>query len=284
MVAWLVKRLVDSGYTPAVLTRGYKAIGGKSDEAELLKRLTGVPVIVNPDRFAGARAAIEKGASVLVMDDGFQHLKLKRDLNIILIDATNPFSKGIYLPIGRLREPVSALCDAEIAIITRSDEVPEEQLKSLRGAIDEQFPHLSIYTASHQAIRIIDEKGKELPLQAIEDKRVCAFCGIGNSNSFFKLISHLGARVVAEVRLSDHVNYTPTVLKRILTTAKSTDAELLTTTTKDCVKIEDVSSSFPLPIWTVEVEIKIAPADEKQLLERVLMGIKTRAIRISPQV
>lgn len=275
IVAWLVRHLAAGGYKPAVLTRGYKAIGGKSDEAELLKRLSCANVVVNPDRYSGAQTAIKNGANVLIMDDGFQHLKLKRDLNIVLIDATNPFSRGVYLPIGKLREPTSALQDAHIIIITRSNEVSLEKLQSLRDTISSRFAHLPIYTAAHKPLRIIDEKGQQLPLQAINGKRVCAFCGIGNTDSFFRLLDRLGARVSAKLPFRDHVHYTAAVFERISNASRSADAELLITTSKDRVKIEDVSS-LPLPLWTLEVEIEFDQNDEKRLLDDIFKSIKDK--------
>jgi len=275
MVAWLVKRLVDSGYTPAVLTRGYKAVCGKSDEAELLKRLSDANVVVNPDRYSGAQTAIKNGANVLIMDDGFQHLKLKRDLNIVLIDATNPFSRGVYLPIGKLREPISALQDAHIVIITRSNEISLEKLQSLRDTISSRFAHLPIYTSAHKPLRIIDETGQQLPVQAINGKRVCAFCGIGNTDSFFRLLDRLGAKVSTKLRFRDHVHYTPAVLERISNASRSADAELLITTSKDRVKIEGILS-LPLPLWTLEVEIEFDQNDEKRLLDDIIKLIKEK--------
>ena len=275
MVAWLVRHLTVGGYKPAVLTRGYKAIGGKSDEAELLKRFSDANVVVNPDRYSGAQTAIKNGANVLIMDDGFQHLRLKRDLNIVLIDATNPFSWGVYLPIGRLREPISALRDAHIVIITRSNEISLEKLQSLRDTISSRFAHLPIYTAAHKPLRIMDEKDQQLSLQAINGKRVCAFCGIGNTESFFRLLDRLGAKVSAKLRFRDHVHYTPAVLERISNASRSADAELLITTSKDRVKIED-TSSLPLPLWTLEVEIEFDQNDEKRLLDDIFKLIKHR--------
>ncbi|MCD6378548.1 MAG: tetraacyldisaccharide 4'-kinase [Planctomycetes bacterium] len=275
MVAWLVKHLTAGGYKPVVLTRGYKAIGGKSDEAELLKRFSDANVVVNPDRYSGAQAAIKNGANVLIMDDGFQHLKLKRDLNIVLIDATNPFNWGVYLPIGKLREPISALQDAHIVIITRSNEVSSGNLQLLRDTISSRFAHLPIYTADHKPLRIIDEKGQQLSPQAINGKRVCAFCGIGNADSFFRLLDRLGARVSVKLRFRDHVHYNPAVLERISNASRSADAELLITTSKDRVKIEDVSS-LPLPLWTLEVEIEFDQNDEERLLDDIFKLIKDK--------
>ena len=109
MVAWVVGRLKAAGCNPAILTRGYRPAAGQSDEAELLKHLCDAPVVINGDRPAGAAQAVAGGADVLVMDDGFQHRRLRRDMDVVLIDATNPFGYGHCLPRGLLREGPSAL-------------------------------------------------------------------------------------------------------------------------------------------------------------------------------
>ena len=120
MVVWVVRWLKSAGLQPAILTRGYKAVDGRADEAEMLWQATGVPVVAEADRVDAARSAVAGGAEVLVLDDGFQHLRLRRDLDIVLIDATNPFGFGHCLPRGLLREPVSALGDADAVDLRRT--------------------------------------------------------------------------------------------------------------------------------------------------------------------
>ncbi len=272
MVAWVVEQLQKAGRKPAILTRGYKAVGGRSDEAELLKRLTGIPVIVNPDRASGAKEAIADGADVLVMDDGFQHMRLRRDLDIVLIDATRPFGGGACLPFGRLREPLTALRDAHAIIITRSDTVPAEELNNLRNRLARLAPQASIHTAVHKPVKLIDENGAELPPDALVGRMVCAFCGIGNPKGFFATLSDAGARIVETIVFSDHALYNSAALGRI--SSASTDAEVLITTAKDRVRIDN-PDSLPLPLWTLEVEMRIIEG-EQSLVEMILRALQVR--------
>ncbi len=272
MVAWVVGQLQKAGHRPAILTRGYKAVGGMSDEAELLKRLTGVPVVINPDRVAGAKKAIADGANVLVMDDGFQHLRIRRDLDIVLIDAGIPFGGGVCLPVGRLREPLTALRDAHAIIITRSDTVPAEELNNLRKRLARLAPQASIHTAVHKPVKLIDENGAELPPDTLAGRKVCAFCGIGNPKGFFATLSEAGARIVKTIAFSDHSLYNSSALERI--SSASTDAEVLITTTKDRIRINN-PASFPLPLWTLEVEMRIIEG-EQSLVEMILRALQVR--------
>ncbi|MBN2129221.1 MAG: tetraacyldisaccharide 4'-kinase, partial [Sedimentisphaerales bacterium] len=141
LVVWLARLMGQKGVRAAILTRGYKANGRKTpydvttntdEPAELAAACPGVPVIVNPDRVAGAAEAIRShGAQVLLMDDGFQHRRLGRDLDIVAVDATCPFGYGRLLPAGLLREPLSGLTRAHAVVLTRSDQVSEETLRQI---------------------------------------------------------------------------------------------------------------------------------------------------------
>jgi tetraacyldisaccharide 4'-kinase len=270
MVAWVVERLKEAERKPAILTRGYKAVDGKSDEAELLKQITGVPVIINPDRIAGAREAVAGGADVLVMDDGFQHLRIRRDLDIVLIDATRPFGGGACLPVGRLREPLTALCDADAIVITRSDAAATEELDNLRNRLVRLAPGASIHTAIHKPVKIIDENGAELPPDALSGRKVCAFAGLGNPDAFFATLTDIGARIAAKVSFSDHAVYDSAAIERI--SSASVEAEVLVTTAKDRVKIDN-SSSLPLPLWTLEVEVQITDG-EQAIVDKILQTLQ----------
>ncbi len=275
MVAWVVERLKGAGRKPAILTRGYKAIGGKSDEAELLKQSTGVPVIINPDRVAGAQKAITGGADVLVMDDGFQHLRLRRDLDIVLIDATRPFGGGACLPIGRLREPPSVLSDADAIVITRSDAVSTEELDNLRNRLVRFAPNASIHTAIHKPVKIIDENGDELPPDALIGRKVCAFAGLGNPDAFFATLTDIGARIAEKVSFGDHVAYDSAAIERI--SSASAEAEVLITTEKDYVKLAEFSPARP--VWRLVVEMRITDG-ERTLVEKILQTCSATALQL----
>ncbi len=266
MVAWLVEHLKARGLTPAILTRGYKAVGGISDEANLLSKLTGVNVVVNPDRIAGARLAIDEGADVLVMDDGFQHRRLQRDMDIVLVDATNPFGFGHCLPRGLLREPLSALADASAIVITRADRVDAQAIEAIEKRIARFAPQAVICRAAHKAESFIDSDGRAHSLDALAGEDVFAFCGIANPKPFFAGLVDLGVNLVGEVSLADHVQYTAELIGRLDSQARSSGAGAIVTTQKDATKLD--AGKFELPIWTLSVRMQVTDrADE--LIEMV---------------
>jgi tetraacyldisaccharide 4'-kinase len=269
MVAWLVGQLKQMNRKPAVLTRGYKSEGGRSDEAELLRQMTGAAVIVNAARLAGAAAAIAGGADVLVMDDGFQHRRLRRDLDIVLIDATNPFGFGHCLPRGLLREPPSALADADAIIITRADAARPEEFQHLRGQLAKLAPRASLHMAAHRPKEIADPAGAVMPVSVLAGRKILAFCGLGNPQQFFDMLARLGADVAATVAFDDHAAYSPADLDAIRRRARQCNADVLVTTAKDRVK-------FPLtwsdrPVWTLIVNLDII--DGRDELMRQVAGI-----------
>ena len=272
MVAWTVARLKDASKTPAVLTRGYKAGSGRSDEAELLKRLCGVQVVVNPDRAAGARQAVAAGANVLVMDDGFQHRRLRRDLDIVLIDATCPFGFGHCLPRGLLREPPSALKSAHAIVITRSDLADAGELRALRARLRRLAPGASIHLAVHRPVKLIAPDGEARKPDALEGEEAFAFCGLGNPEAFFETLDRLGAALRGRCALDDHVRYAPATVAALSEQARSAGAKVMVTTAKDAVKIS--ASAFSLPLWQVVVEMDVIKgADELTRHVRAAAGV-----------
>ena len=267
MVAWVVARLKQADRNPAVLTRGYKPAHGMSDEAEMLRGLCDVPVIVNADRLAGAAAAAEAGADVCVMDDGFQHLRLRRDLDVVLIDATNPFGYGRCLPRGLLREPVSALREADAIVITRSDRVDRRALEKLRGELGRLAGGATLHAAVHRPVKVLDEKGGEMPPSALAGRKIGAFCGLGNPEDFFATLEALQVRLLVRRSLDDHVVYSPRLLEGILAEAVRCGCDVLVTTQKDHVKLP--AGALSRPVWQLAVEMAIV-GGERELTERIV--------------
>lgn len=266
MVAWVVGHLFEAGRRPAILTRGYKAVDGLSDEAELLKGLTGADVVVNADRVAGATAAIAGGADVLVMDDGYQHRRLRRDLDIVLVDAADPFGFGHCLPRGLLREPRSALRDAGAVVVTRSDAVDGGSLVRLQERLRGLAPAASLHAAAHRPVKLIDPVGDEHPLDALTGRKVTAFCGIARPESFFETLRGLGAEVGGTLALGDHVNYTDAVAADVRKVADESGTDVLVTTQKDHVKLVDTSLGGG--VWQLVVEMTVVEG-EGELLAKV---------------
>ncbi|NBB96427.1 MAG: tetraacyldisaccharide 4'-kinase [Planctomycetes bacterium] len=260
MTAWVVDRLKQIGRWPAVLTRGYKAVDGKSDEAMLLQRVTGVDVVVNPHRLAGAAAAIDDGANALVMDDGFQHLRMKRDLDIVLVDASNPFGSGedalgCCLPTGRLREPRGVLADADVLVLTRSDNVLPDQVDDLKRLLARYTPSAPIATAVHKPVWVMDETGRQLSPKAVAGKRAFVFCGLGNPRAFLNTAIKLDVGIIEATGLEDHVEYTDERIADLCDAAEKCEAEIMLTTRKDGVKL--AGKTFTKPVWQLGIQMDI---------------------------
>ena len=265
MVAWVVNQLAAMQKTPAIITRGYKAVDGKSDEAELLKKLTGANVVLNPNRVAGAQAAINSGANVIVMDDGFQHLRLQRDLNIVLVDATNPFGFDMLLPAGRLREPMDGLARAGAFVITRCDKVCDQKIAEISETL-KKYSDSPIAKATHAPVKLRALDGTEKELGKLGGAKVFCFSGIGNPAGFVSTAEKLGAKIVGQKHFADHVDYDKNKLAEICRLAKNADAEFLLTTEKDGVKISPQNSS--LDIYQLAIEMKIV-SGEADLLQKI---------------
>jgi tetraacyldisaccharide 4'-kinase len=219
-----------------------------------------VKVIIEPDRVAGARKAVAEGADVLVMDDGFQHRRLRRDLDIVLIDAINPFGYGHCLPRGMLREPLSALADAHVLVITHSDLVDPSELSALREKLAELAPQALIALAEHEPTTVLGPDNEEIDAHLLEGVRVCAFCGLGNPDAFFRTLAKLGCDMIVTIAFDDHAAYTAVEIDRIMTTVASCHAQVLVTTAKDKVKILP-AQSLPLPLLVLNMRMKISQGE-----------------------
>ncbi len=284
MVAMLVEELRRIGRRPGVLLRGYRPTAeGLSDEAELLRRLCTPPdddarpdavIAVNPDRAAGAGEALAAGADVLVMDDGFQHLRLRRDLDIVLMDATDPWGGGHVLPRGLLREPPRALRDAGAIVITRSDAVSAATVDELAARLGALAPQASIHRAVHRPTALIDAEGRSHDADALAGRKVCAVCGIGNPDAFFEMLGRLHVRPAAQVALGDHADYDASTLETVRRRLVNCEAEVVLTTQKDHVKL--APGDLPRPVWQLAVEMEITEGRD-ELIGRVREAIGERA-------
>ncbi len=240
VVAWVVQELQRRGYRPGILSRGYRSLNGEqNDEALVLERsCPGVPHVQNRDRVAGAKLAIEQhGCDVLVLDDGFQHRRLQRDLDILLIDALRPWGFGHLLPRGLLRESLQGLWRADLVLITRTEpgdtlaDFPEirAQLRRHRGT---DAVSLIRFTPS----RWFSAAGESWPLSALQPSRRAGFCGIGNPDGFWALLAGEQELLGRQV-FPDHHHYSATDLDRLEEWRQAVGAEFLVTTMKDLVKI-----------------------------------------------
>ena len=271
-VEWLCRVLCSLELRVAILSRGYGGAGGANDEAMVLEdRLPDVPHLQGPDRYLIAQSAIEELESeVLVLDDGFQHRQFARDLDIVLVDATNPWGYGYLLPRGTLREPKSGLKRAGAVVITRADQVAEEKLTSLRNEITKLAPGLLLCEAIHQPAEMICWESESMELEEIKGRKVLAFCGIGNPGSFIKTLENLGANVVGSRVFPDHHAYARKDIQELIEWAgQFTDGDtLLVTTHKDLVKIR-TSSLGGNRLYALRVEMRfLSGAEQLQALVR----------------
>lgn len=228
LVGWLCQKITEMGMSAGVLTRGYG-----EDEVGLLREYGAGEVLVGKDRISLAEKA--EGVDCFVLDDGFQYLELERDLDIVLIDATNPFGFGELLPRGLLREPVEALRRADAVVLTRVDLAGEQE--GLCEEIERFSGKAPIACVSFIPVCLRNGEGRELEVEFLKGKVVGTFCGIGNPRSFHEAVSRLGADVVLRRSFPDHYRFKPDELDRLIRQAEERGAEVLVTTEKDAMRL-----------------------------------------------
>ncbi len=226
--------LLGMGRRPAILLRGYRqSAAGHSDEAELYRReLPDVQVVTGADRRISAAAALRGGADVVILDDGFQHLRLRRDLDIVLVDATSPWGGGNTFPGGLLREPPAVLMHAGIVVVTRADQAVAANLPAIKRRLAALAPKALLLAARHAPKRLTRLDGPELPLASLKGRRVVALAGIARPEAFLRTLADLGAEVVGQVFVDDHANFSESALTRCFSLARQREA-LVVTTEKD---------------------------------------------------
>jgi tetraacyldisaccharide 4'-kinase len=270
MVIWLAERFLAQGKRVGVLSRGYKGSAGTSDEIELIKsRLKGeVHFGVGTNRFAKGKK-LEGSVDVFLLDDGFQHLQLARDVNILLIDSSQPLAKQAMLPTGRLREPVSAMVRADVLVLTRT-----ETVSGASAAIDEFGEH-PVFSG---ATRLLGFRryGAGSQLQSRESigaEPLYAFCGIGNPRAFFQDLKNWGFTLGGQCEFPDHHRYDHRDAAEIESATRNAGAKGLITTEKDEKNLTGVDfADFPLYIAVIEIEIVKQASLLSLIREKIEMG------------
>jgi tetraacyldisaccharide 4'-kinase len=275
-VAWIARWFRDQDLRVAILSRGYGQLDdGRNDEAlELELKLPDVPHLQNKDRMASAQLAEDElEMQLLILDDGFQHRRLARDLDIVLIDATDSTASQWPLPAGLRREPLSSLTRADLVILTRADMATPRQLERLRNQILSQSSGLQIILASHQPRSLLQFPSERIPLTRLHGSQVLAFCGIGNPQPFFDSLTKLGARLVDTRTWPDHHAYTSDDVQWLSSWHSEMPDALLVCTVKDWVKIQ-VASLAGRPVLAVEIELELLEGQD--LLEAQLRELSDR--------
>ena len=278
-VLLVAETLRKRGHEVAIISRGYGRQAPKSEVTVLLDgRETdwrrcgdepwmihqslngqGVPVLVCPDRARAGELAVEMyGSKVLILDDGFQHLRMQRDLDIVLVNARDPFGGGRLLPSGDLREPLSSIRRAGMIVITHADRVTSAELARLRDDIERLHPGVQVVESAHKADHLLDVKTEsKLALSLLKGKAVVALSGIGDPLSFETQLEALGASVAQSWRYPDHHPYTSLELK----------------------SIENLRGG--LPLVTTHKDFVRLPVDWRELLggEVFVLGIKLELLK-----
>jgi len=229
----------ERGIQVAILSRGYGAECGRNDEAMILEEnLPDVPHLQDPDRVGAAHRAIEELESeLLVLDDGFQHRRLHRDLDVVVIDATRPPAVDSLFPRGMLREPAGSLRRAGAIILTRCDQVPDGTVSTIRLWLEKRVPWTPVATTEHRPTELIGG-GEPEPVDGWRGRTVGAFCGIGNPAAFRRTLEDLGAGVVEFRAFDDHHDYTRADVEDLARWAdRLPRGASIATTQKDWVKL-----------------------------------------------
>lgn len=262
------------GHAPIILTRGYrgkaagpcfvsagsgpilKVIEAGDEPVLMAQRLLGVPIVKSGDRYAGGQFVLDRLTEtgygghdscrlLFILDDGFQHWKLARDVDIVLIDGSNPFGNRRLLPLGPLREPLTALRRADILLLTKSaDETLKAELKRLNHEAE-------VHLATYQTESLLSPDGKRQPVAGLDGKRIYAFSGIANPKAFRRTLEVTGCSITRFKEYPDHYSYRERDLHNLGRIAERDGCELLVTTEKDLVKCSGYTGSVPLVALTV---------------------------------
>ena len=273
LVAWIAQWFRDRDVPVVVISRGYNAPAGvPNDEArELAAKLPGVPHVQQPDRVdAAARALREFPCRAIILDDAFQHRRIGRDLDIVLLDALEPFGFGHVFPRGTLREPLEGLRRANLIALSRADMLDPSQREEIRRRVERLAPEAAWIEVRHAPRSLLSATGGRRPLESLQAQPVAAFCGVGNPAGFHHTLATCGYRLAGFREFPDHHAYTPQDLESLAVWASSLQATALLCTHKDLVKL-NVARLGDAELWAVCIELEILAGQE--VLERQLESL-----------
>ena len=260
LVIWLARNLQDKGFKSIILIRGHMPKASKnSDEVDMLnEQIPYIPVLAGADRIYNIRTAEEiLPVNVYVCDDAFQHWPLRRDLNIVAIDAGNPFGNGFLLPAGILREPLSALKRADVFILTKIDSSSNVQV--LTSKLNRINPKASIMESRYKSAGAVDVFEAKLMVEDfLNEKQVVGFCAIGDPLSFELSLKNSGAKILKLFTYMDHHIYKKDDIQRMVEFCRSQGIQVLVTTHKDVVKLrafKDLFDDIRLVYIPIQLEI-----------------------------
>jgi tetraacyldisaccharide 4'-kinase len=294
MVAWVAHVLARSGHRPAVVSRGYRGAhrgratvvsdgsGPRVDAAVagdepvmLAAALAGVPVIVSRRRADGAAVAVERfGAKCLILDDGFQHRALARDLDLVMVDGMDPFGSGQLLPAGPLREPIAALRRASAVVVHGGGDTTaagQDALRRIEGAAARHCPRAPIFHARSSSLCLVSAAtGRTAPTASLAGRPVACFAGIARPGRFFEEARRLGADVRWTRSFGDHHLPTDAEIDDVRAAARAAGASLLLTTEKDLARLGPDRAARLEGLHALRIALEVREADT---LERLLVGV-----------
>jgi tetraacyldisaccharide 4'-kinase len=303
MVIHLAERFQRLGYRPVILSRGYKGLCEKSgavvsdgrnllcdarqagDEPYLMAALLPtVPVVVGKNRYRTGMDAVRRfKPDMILLDDGYQHLQLKRDVNLLLLDAQMPFGNGHILPRGTLREPVTSLRGADAVILTRSGQASAGSCGALMRLAQPPRP---VFFSDHQlVVRLVLGAGQSVGVLhagrgaefIFKDKRVFAFAGLGRNDAFFRAIEHSGTSLQGTLGFEDHHLFTGSDLQRVVMAAGRAGATCLMTTDKDFVRLpQGMDLPFELIVMGVRMDFGKQETMWREYIDRIVKGLAER--------
>jgi tetraacyldisaccharide 4'-kinase len=286
-VIQVAQLLMKHNRRPVVVSRGY----GRTDETEIIvvsdgrsvlvdaqtggdepvmmgSKLPGIPVVVGRKRYQAALRALQLfSPDVIVLDDGFQHIQLKRDLDIVLLDAGNSFGNGKLFPAGILREPIKALKRAQAVLITKTDITTD--VGKLKETI-QRHTGARIFTSRQVPVDLIDYRSSDVkPLIALRGSKVLALSGIARPDSFIVLLKSLGADIAAACTYRDHFDYQKSDLAAVFQKAADEKISMIVTTEKDAIRLKKMHAEG---VWALRIEMIVVEHDEWEAF--LLEGLK----------
>jgi tetraacyldisaccharide 4'-kinase len=275
MVEWLARWFRGQGVRVTILSRGYGNAGGLNDEGRVIEQnLPDVPHLQDPDRVALAGVAVgELETELIVLDDGFQHRRLRRDLDVVLLDALDPFGLGKLSPRGLLREPLSSMKRAGLVVLSRADLIGENECRAIKAVAEREAGPLKWVLARHAPLDLIDDQGNSSSLDQVSQTPLVAFCGIGNPEGFRRTLSMLCREVIDFRIFPDHHLYTGADVRALERWVAESGANLVLTTQKDSVKLR-AGTLGPSPLRALRIGLEITAGREimDDLLGRLLPG------------
>jgi len=276
LVVELLQRLTKMGFAPAVVSRGYKAVPGEpNDEERFIERqVPGVVCLADANRIRAAEQAHrEFGADVIVLDDGFQHRRIARTIDLVVIDATCPFGYGHLLPRGLLREPPSSLQRAHVVVITRCDQVSRARLSEVTARVRELADSAVVARCVHRVTGIERLDGTPAPIE-LAGKRAVLFAAIGRPEAFATTVRSLGVEIAGVRWWPDHHRYTQRDVSTLTQVGKFPQHDMLLTTEKDAVKLATLPDLDHAGIGVVKITIDFV-GDGGTILESMLERVLT---------